>query len=96
MSVAWLALGADLPDPTPATDADRAEWVPIDEALARELAFDHAQILRDGVERARAKLEYTTIATAFCEATFTLPDLRRVYQAVWDTEIDPRNFHARC
>lgn len=95
VSIAWLALGADLPDPTPDTDADRAEWVPLDDAFARELAFDHAQILTDGVERARAKLEYTTIATAFCEPTFTLPDLRRVYEAVWDTHLDPRNFHRK-
>lgn len=95
VSVAWLALGADLPDPTPDTDADRAEWVPVDEAFDRDLAFDHAQILRDGVERARSKLEYTTIATAFCDPTFTLPDLRRVYEAVWNTAIDPRNFQRK-
>ena len=95
ISVAWLALGADLPDPVPDTDADRAEWVPVAEAFDRELAFDHAQILRDGVERARSKLEYTTIATAFCEPTFTLPDLRRVYEAVWDTAVDPRNFQRK-
>lgn len=95
VSVAWLALGADLPDPTPDTDADAAAWVPVAEAYGRELAFDHAQILRDGVERARAKLEYTTIATAFCEETFTLPELRRVYEAVWDTEIDNRNFQRK-
>lgn len=95
VSVAWLALGANLPDPTPDTDADRAEWVPVAEAFDRELAFDHAQILADGIERAGSKLEYTTIATAFCGITFTLPDLRRVYQAVWDTDIDPRNFHRK-
>lgn len=95
VSVAWLALGADLPDPTPDTDADRADWVPVAEALGRDLAFDHAQILADGIERARSKLEYTTIATAFCEPTFTLPDLRRVYEAVWDTPIDPRNFQRK-
>jgi 8-oxo-dGTP diphosphatase len=95
VSIAWLALGADLPDPTPDTDADRAEWVPVAEAFDRELAFDHARILADGIERARSKLEYTTIATAFCGTTFTLPDLRRVYQAVWDTDIDPRNFHRK-
>lgn len=95
ISVAWLALGADLPDPVPDTDADRAEWVPVAEAFDRELAFDHAQILRDGIERARSKLESTTIATAFCEPTFTLPDLRRVYEAVWDTAIDPRNFQRK-
>ena len=95
VSVAWLALGADLPDPTPDTDADRAEWVPVAEAFGRELAFDHAQILHDGIERARSKLEYTTVATAFCDPTFTLPDLRRVYEAVWDTHIDPRNFQRK-
>lgn len=95
VSVAWLALGANLPDPTPGTDADTAEWVPIDEALARELAFDHNEILKDGLEHARSKLEYTTSATAFCGDTFTIPDLRRVYEAVWDTEINPRNFQRK-
>ena len=95
VSIAWLALGADLPDPTPDTDADQAEWVPINEAVQRDLAFDHADILRDGVEHARSKLEYTTVATAFCEPTFTLPDLRRVYEAVWDTRLDARNFHRK-
>ena len=95
VSVAWLALGADLPDPTPDTDADLAEWVPLAEAYGRELAFDHAVILRDGVERARSKLEYSTVATAFCDETFTLPELRRVYEAVWGTELDNRNFQRK-
>jgi len=95
VSVAWIALGANLPDPVPDTDADRAEWVPIDEASGRDLAFDHAEILSDGIERARAKLEYTTVATAFCDETFTLPELRRVYEAVWGTELDNRNFQRK-
>ncbi|MGC4154865.1 MAG: hypothetical protein QM628_17575 [Propionicimonas sp.] len=46
------------------------------------MAFDHAQILRERSRASPRELEYTTMATAFCEATFTLPDLRRVYQAV--------------
>lgn len=95
VSVAWLALGAGLPDPTPDTDADLAEWVPLAEAFGRDLAFDHAEILRDGVERARSKLEYTTVAAAFCDETFTLPELRRVYEAVWDAELDNRNFQRK-
>ena len=75
-------------------DADEAEWLPVDELLDNPdcLAFDHHQILEDGVERARAKLEYSTLGTAFCPDEFTIGDLRRVYQAVWDTPLDPRNF----
>jgi 8-oxo-dGTP diphosphatase len=33
VSVAWLALGADLPEPTPGSDAADAQWVPVATAL---------------------------------------------------------------
>jgi 8-oxo-dGTP diphosphatase len=97
VSVAWLALGANLPEPTAGSDAAEAFWMPAAEALRRpvELAFDHAQILRDGLERARGKIEYTTLATAFCPQEFTVGELREVYEAVWDVELDPRNFHRK-
>lgn len=95
VTVAHLAIGPDLPDPVAGTDAASAHWVPIGEALGARLAFDHAQILRDGVERARAKLEYTPLASAFCPQPFTVTDLRQVYEAVWGTELDPRNFHRK-
>lgn len=95
VSIAWVALGADLPDPSPDTDADAAEWVPIADALGRDLAFDHSQILADGVEWARAQLESTTLATVFCGPEFTLPDLRRVFEGVWAQSVDPRNFQRK-
>ena len=56
------------------------------------LAFDHAEMLSDGLERAAAKLEYTTLATAFVDEQFTISDLRHVYEAVWRSQIDPANF----
>lgn len=96
VTVAYVALAPDLPMPTAGADAADAQWRPVDEVLAEgRLAFDHARILRDGVERARAKLEYTPLATAFCPSEFTISELRRVYEAVWGAPLDPRNFHRK-
>lgn len=93
VSVAYLALVPDLPEAAAGTDAAQARYSPV--AGVRSLAFDHARILADGVERARAKLEYTPLATAFCGDTFTVAELRRVYEIVWGETLDPRNFHRK-
>ncbi|MBO3094022.1 NUDIX hydrolase [Cellulomonas dongxiuzhuiae] len=95
VSVAYLALAPDLPEPRAGTDAAQAAWVPVVRAQREALAFDHARILADGLERARAKLEYSSLATAFCGPEFTIGDLRRVYEAVWGATLDPRNFHRK-
>lgn len=98
VTVAYLALAPNLPVPRAGTDAAEAQWTPVNDLLVRSnrLAFDHAAILRDGLERARAKLEYTPLAAAFCPAEFTVAELRRVYEAVWGAELDPRNFHRKA
>ena len=93
VSVAYLALVPDPGDVEAGSDAVAARWVPV--ADARELAFDHARILADGVERARAKLEYTPLAMSFVPHPFTINELRRVYEAIWGTPLDPRNFHRK-
>lgn len=93
VSVAYLGLAPDLPLPVAGGDADGARWLPVAELGG--LAFDHDRILADGVERARAKLEYTPLATTFCAAEFTVAELRRVYEIVWGTTLDSRNFHRK-
>lgn len=95
VSVAYLALAPGLPQPVAGSDVAEARWTPVERALRDELAFDHGQILTDGLERARAKLEYTSLATAFCPTEFTVSDLRQVYEAVWGRPLDPRNFHRK-
>lgn len=97
LSVCYLALVPDLPLPVAGGDASTANWVPVPEALhpTTPLAFDHRQIIDDAVERARGKLEYTTLGTSFCRPEFTVSDLRQVYEIVWGEPLDPRNFHRK-
>jgi 8-oxo-dGTP diphosphatase len=109
VSVAYLAFAPEMPEATPGTDAADAQWFPVSAlgltqaggtvaqrpGTTRQLAFDHAKILADGVERARAKLEYTPLATAFVRAPFTISELREVYETVWDEKLHPGNFHRK-
>lgn len=97
ISVAYLAIAPALPEPVAGTDAAEATWQPVEAALSGRLAlaFDHRQILTDAVERARAKLEHSALATAFCTADFTISELQSVYEAVWDIRLDPRNFYRK-
>ena len=97
VTVAYLAIAPDLPVPVGGTDARAARWQPVWSVLAGEvaLAFDHLGILEDAIDRARSKLEYTTLATAFCPEVFTMTELRRVYEVVWGVSIDARNFHRK-
>ena len=92
IGVLYLAVMPDLPEGRAGTDAATASWVPVDEIDRRELFFDHAQMLGDALERARAKLEYSPIAALFCGREFTIGDLRRVYEIIWGTRLDPANF----
>jgi 8-oxo-dGTP diphosphatase len=97
VSVAYLAISPGLPEPIAGTDAAGARWVPVEDALspAISLAFDHERIMADGVERARSKLEHSSLATAFCGPVFTLAELQQVYEAVWGIRLDPRNFYRK-
>jgi 8-oxo-dGTP diphosphatase len=94
VTVAYLAVLRDVGAVVAGTDAEAAALLPLSEALNGkvELAFDHAQILRDAVERVRVDLELTGIATAFVGPTFTLAELRAVYEAVWGVHLDSANF----
>jgi 8-oxo-dGTP diphosphatase len=94
VTVAYLAVLREVKAVVAGTDAADAALVPLSGALngKLELAFDHARILRDAVERARADLEVRGIATAFVGPTFTMAELRAVYEAIWGVQLDGANF----
>jgi 8-oxo-dGTP diphosphatase len=96
VSVSYLGLGPDLAVPSHAT-TDTRFWAyeDVQGDDGPRLAFDHERILADAVERARAKLEYAPVASAFVDEPFTLADLRRIYEAVWGVSLDAPNFRRK-
>jgi 8-oxo-dGTP diphosphatase len=94
VTVAYLAVLRDVGAIVAGTDAADAALVPVADVLkgTRDLAFDHLQIVRDAIERVRVELEVSGIATAFVGSTFTLAELRAVYEAVWGVQLDAANF----
>lgn len=95
-SVAYVALVPNANSVAAGSDASDARFFSVDDALETDLAFDHSQILRDGLERVRAKLEYAPIAHHFLDDDmFTMSDLRRIYETVWGVELTPSNFRRK-
>ena len=96
VSVAFLAvLPADVALRA-GDDAADAQWSPVDELLEpRRLAFDHGTILSDAVDRLRRDLERSGRATEFLGDEFTVAQLRRVYEVVWNRPLDPGNFQRK-
>lgn len=99
ISVAYYALvSVEEFSPVAGTDASHAAWLPITDANGvglTNLAFDHAKILEVAIERLRGKIHYAPLGFGLLPKTFTIRDLREVYEAVLGRELDPGNFRRR-
>ena len=95
ISVAWLALVAHPDEPVAGAESVDAAWVDVASLDRTLLAFDHAAILSAGIERARNRIEYTTLAPTFCGDTFSMGELRSVYETLWGHPLDPANFNRK-
>jgi 8-oxo-dGTP diphosphatase len=94
VTVGYLAVIRDVGAIEAGSDAAAAALIPLSDVLKGkvELAFDHLKIVRDAVERVRVELEVSGIATAFVGPTFTMAELRAVYEAIWGVQLDAANF----
>jgi len=92
IAVAYFALTPPAPLRA-ATDAANAAWFPA--TRPPKLAFDHATILRTGLERLRAKVGYTTVGFELLPEQFTLPELQGLYETILERPLDKRNFRKK-
>lgn len=70
-----------------------AKWFSVNELPG--LIFDHEEM----VEAAKARLQYKAssqpVGFELLPETFTLPELQQLYEAIYETELDKRNFRRR-
>lgn len=91
ITVSYLALlNSDKIKLTASTDVSDAEWFSVKELPT--LAFDHKKILNYALKRLRWKFEYTTVAFSLLPGKFTMGELQRIYEIVFDKQFDKRNF----
>lgn len=74
-------------------DAKEAQWWPV--TALPSLAFDHQEILGVALKRLRTKIRWYPVGLDLLPATFTLPDLQRVYETILGKPLDKRNFRRK-
>lgn len=93
VSVAYLALCADLPPPVAGDDAAEAEWFALDSLPP--LAFDHVEVLREARQSLRELAEREVAVFGLLPRHFTMARLRGLYQQILGQELDPQRFRRR-
>jgi len=93
----FALLPADGAAPAKGANAADVAWFGVDDPqlARRKLAFDHAAILRAGIERLRSKVEYTSLPAYLLPEPFTLPQLQRTYEIVLGRPVDKSGFRTR-
>lgn len=97
VTVCYFAAIAEPGEIRGGTDAAEARFWPVSELESGhlDLAFDHSEIVRDVLKLVRARIEESPLATDFLPLTFSISELRAVYDAVLNRSHEPSNFHRR-
>ena len=93
ISVAYYALVRLDEFDTSLAKAFDAKWVNIRELPA--LIFDHNQMVEDALRLLRYKVSMQPIIFEFFDERFTLPALQDLWEAIYQTPIDKRNFRKK-
>lgn len=72
------------------TDEYHPEWFPLNKIP--NLIFDHKEMLKMAKDRLRYKAALHPLLFELLPLKFTLPQLQAMYESVYETEFDKRNF----
>lgn len=94
ITVAYYSL-VKIADFTPrATGLARAvRWHALNEL--DQLAFDHNEIVQAATERLKRSIRSRPVGFELLPPEFTLTDLQHLYEAIWETELEKRNFRKK-
>ncbi|MDZ7692579.1 MAG: hypothetical protein U5K69_15870 [Balneolaceae bacterium] len=70
-----------------------ARWFPIGEIP--DLIFDHHEMVDAAMKRLRFKASHQPVGFELLPEKFTLPELQMLYEGIYDTSLDKRNFRRR-
>jgi ADP-ribose pyrophosphatase YjhB (NUDIX family) len=70
-----------------------AQWIDINEV--GKLVFDHNQMLTDTIKILRRRAAIRPIGFNLLPEKFTLPQLQSLYEAIYQTSLDKRNFRKK-
>lgn len=70
-----------------------ARWFPIDDLP--DLIFDHQMMVEAAKSRLQQKAANQPVGFELLPEKFTLPELQQLYESIYETEIDKRNFRRR-
>ena len=76
-------------------DATDAQWFSVDDLPPLSFGSAHRKILEYARQRLHWKLEYSNVAFSLLGAHFTLTELQRLYESVYNEKLDKRNFRRK-
>ncbi|GAA5520134.1 NUDIX hydrolase [Aliifodinibius salicampi] len=70
-----------------------ARWFPIDDLP--DLIFDHGEMVKAAKSRLKYRASHEPVGFELLPEKFTMPELQILYEGIYETELDKRNFRRR-
>ena len=77
----------------PSSFAKYASWIPLKDII--NLPFDHFEILNNSIDYLRSNTKIRPVGYNLLPKKFTLNEMQKLYEAIFDKKIDNRNFRRK-